>query len=187
MKAGRKAPVDASTPTYGSWLLGRVWESQSRRPVRIQSILTVFIVVVNTIGIGVDLMLVTVAFLLPSIFTDAPVWFITAVTPGYIVIALTVAAYWITRRMVTVLRWAIEERAPSRADERNTFLAPARVAVVLLILWGLGAALFTTLYGLTNSRFIPKCCFGEFLRRSGGHRVLSVHRVRAAPVCRPGT
>ena len=60
--------------------------------MRIQIILTVFIVVVNAIGIGVDLLLVTVAFLLPSVFTDAPVWFIAAVTPGYIVIALAVAA-----------------------------------------------------------------------------------------------
>ncbi len=38
------------TPAYGSWLLGRVSESQARRRVRIQLILTVFIVGANLIG-----------------------------------------------------------------------------------------------------------------------------------------
>src|ERR1700743_919092 len=51
------------TPAYGSWLLGRVSESQSRRRVRIQLILTVFIVGANLIGIAVAAMLLTVAFL----------------------------------------------------------------------------------------------------------------------------
>ena len=42
----------SETPAYGSWLLGRVSESQRRRRVRIQVILTVFIVAANLIGIG---------------------------------------------------------------------------------------------------------------------------------------
>ncbi|HZE14666.1 MAG TPA: hypothetical protein VE197_02565 [Mycobacterium sp.] len=71
-----------------------VSESQSRRQVRIQIISTVFIVVVNAIGIGVDLLLVTVAFPLPSIFTDAPVWFIAALTPAYIVPPLGLPGEW---------------------------------------------------------------------------------------------
>ena len=44
------------TPAYGSWLLGRVSESPARRRVRIQLILTVFIVATNLIGIGVALL-----------------------------------------------------------------------------------------------------------------------------------
>lgn len=147
------------TPAYGSWLLGRVAESQRRRRVRIQIILTFFVVGANLVGIGVDLLLVTVAFPVPSVFSAAPAWLTFGLVPAYIGVALVVGTYWITRRTVTLLRWAIEERSPSPADERNTFLAPARAAAVNFILWGLGAALFTTLYGMTNSLFIPQIMF----------------------------
>jgi adenylate cyclase len=68
----------SKTPAYGSWLLGKVAESPGRRRVRIQVIMTVFIVTANVIGIGVVLMLVTVAFPAPSIFTDAPPWIAAA-------------------------------------------------------------------------------------------------------------
>src|SRR5690625_6263681 len=51
-----------STPAYGSWLLGRVSEPQPRRRVRLQAILTIFIVAANLLGIGVAMLLVAVAF-----------------------------------------------------------------------------------------------------------------------------
>src|ERR1700735_3227285 len=84
------------TPAYGSWLLGRVTESQARRRVRIQLILTVFILVTNLIGIGVALLLLTAALPSPSIFADAPGWITWAVAPGYVVVAFALGAYWIT-------------------------------------------------------------------------------------------
>ncbi|MBS4727289.1 HAMP domain-containing protein [Mycobacterium sp. SM1] len=149
----------SETPAYGSWLLGRVSESQRRRRVRIQIILTVFILAANLIGIGVALLLVTVAFPVPSVVSDAPAWLTFAVVPLWLVIVLAVGTYWITRRTVTALRWAIEERQPTRTDERNTFLAPWRVATVHLVLWGVGTAFLTTLYGLVNSGFIPQFLF----------------------------
>ena len=40
------------TPEYGSWLLGKASESQLRRRVRIQVILTVFILTANLLGIA---------------------------------------------------------------------------------------------------------------------------------------
>jgi adenylate cyclase len=43
----------ADTPAYGSWLLGRVSESPRRRRIRIQTILTVFVVGFNLSGVGV--------------------------------------------------------------------------------------------------------------------------------------
>ena len=147
------------TPAYGSWLLGRVSESQARRRVRIQIMMTVFLVAVNLIGIAVAVLMVTVAFPVPSVFSDAPLWMSFAVAPAYIVVALVFGIFWITRRAVRKMRWAIEGRKPTPADERNTFLAPLRVAVRLLIFWGVGAALFTTLYGLANGLFIPRFLF----------------------------
>src|ERR1700761_8589393 len=97
------------TPAYGSWLLGRVSESQARRRVRIQLILTVFIVTANLIGIAVGLLLLTIAFPAPSIFSDAPLWITFAVGPAYVAVALALGTYWITRRTIGSLRWAIEE------------------------------------------------------------------------------
>lgn len=143
------------TPAYGSWLLGRVTESQSRRRVRIQLILTVFILGTNLIGIGVALLLLAFALPTPSIFTDAPRWITFEVGPAYVAVALALGTYWITRLTMTALRWAIEERRPTLDDERRTFLAPFWLALRVLLLWGIGTALLTTLYGLINSLFIP--------------------------------
>jgi adenylate cyclase len=143
------------TPAYGSLLLGRVSESQARRRVRIQTILTVFILGTNLIGIGVAALLLAVALPSPSIFDDAPLWITFAVAPGYIAVALALGTYWITHRTMTALRWAIEERKPTLDDERNTFLVPFWLAIGVLILWGIGTALLTTLYGLINKLFIP--------------------------------
>ncbi|BBZ43011.1 adenylate/guanylate cyclase domain-containing protein [Mycobacterium parmense] len=143
------------TPAYGSLLLGRVSESQRRRRIRIQVILTVLVLGANLIGIAVALLLVTIAIPQPSVF-DAPWWITFAAAPAYVALALAVGTYWITRRTVISLRWAIEERTPTRDDERNTFLAPWRIARFDLILWGLGAVVLTTLYGLVDTLFIPR-------------------------------
>jgi adenylate cyclase len=143
------------TPAYGSWLLGRVSESQARRRVRIQTILTVFIVGANVIGIGVAALLLTVAFPTPSVFSDAPLWITFGVTPAYCAVALGIGTFWITHRTISGLRWAIEEQAPTPADERATFTAPFWLALGVLVLWVVGTALLTILYGLANSTFIP--------------------------------
>jgi adenylate cyclase len=147
------------TPEYGSWLLGKSSESKLRRRVRIQVILTVLIVTFNVIGIGVAVLLVTVVFPVPSIFSDAPMWITFAVGPAYIGLALMLGTFWITRHTVNALRWSIEERRPTGDDQRNTFLAPWQVAKVHLLLWGVGAALLTTLYGLRDVAFIPRFMF----------------------------
>lgn len=148
------------TPAYGSWLLGRVSESPSRRRMRIKVIVTVYILVANLTGIGVTVLLVAVAFPAPSVYTDAPWWVTFAVAPAYATIALALGTYWMTTRIVTTsIRWAIEERRPTQADQRNTLLVPFRVAVGHIILWDFGGVLLATLYGLANRLFIPIILF----------------------------
>ncbi|WP_319458169.1 MULTISPECIES: adenylate/guanylate cyclase domain-containing protein [unclassified Mycobacterium] len=147
------------TPAFGSWLLGKPSESQRRRRVRIQLILTVFLLFWNVLGIAVTLLLVIVAIPVPSIFSDAPLWITFVVSPAYVALALVLGIFWITRRTVNALRWSIEGRPPTRADQLNTFLAPWRVAKAHLLLWGLGTALLTTLYGLADSVFVPRFLF----------------------------
>lgn len=143
------------TPEYGSWLLGRVSESQYLRRIRIQFILTVVIVVTNLLGIGVVALFWTVAFPTPSVFSDAPKWLTFGVVPAYVVISLVLGTYWITRHTIRKLRWAIKEQHPTRLDERNAFLAPWRVTQGVLAFWGVAVLLFTTLYGMSDTIFIP--------------------------------
>ena len=167
------------TPAYGSLLLGRVSESQKRRRIRIQVILTVVVMVVNLIGIAVAALLMTVAIPEPSIFDDAPAWLTFGVVPGYLIFAMVVGTYWITRRTVLALRWAIEERKPTRVDERNTFLAPWRVAIVDLGLWTLGtAAAHHPLRPGQHAVHPAVSVRGGLLRRSGRHR---------PPTCSPSS
>src|SRR4029079_3733930 len=98
----------SNTPVYGSWLLGKSTESAGRRRVRIQVILTLFMTLINLIGISVSFLLVVVAVPEPSVFDDAPRWLFFVVLPGYIVIALMAGSWLITRQTVNALRWAIE-------------------------------------------------------------------------------
>jgi adenylate cyclase len=150
----------SDTPEFGSWLLGRVSESQRRRRIRIQVILTMLVLGANLIGIVVALLVVTVAFPVPSVFEPEVRWITFAVAPAYIGAALVVGVFWATRRVIRNVRWSIEGRTPTRDDQRNTFLAPWRLTRVLLVLWGLGAVLLTLLYGLAGTRFIPKVALG---------------------------
>ncbi|MGE2837049.1 adenylate/guanylate cyclase domain-containing protein [Mycobacterium sp. SMC-4] len=147
------------TPDYGSWLLGRSEENQRRRRVRIQIILTFFLLFTNVLGIAVSLLLNTVAIPVPSVFSDAPAWLTFGVVPAYMGVALIFGTAWITSRTVSALRWALEERRPTRDDQRNVFRAPARVAQALLLLWGVGAVLLTVLYGMHDTDFIPRFLF----------------------------
>ena len=151
---------EGAAPEYGSWILGRVSESQRRRRVRIQVILTLFVVVANLIGIGVATLVITVAFPSPNVF-EPQVRSITFIAvPVYIFGALVIGIFWATHRVMNNVRWAIEERLPTKKDQHNTFFAPWRLTRVLLILWGIGTVVLTTMYALHDTQFIPKWLLG---------------------------
>jgi adenylate cyclase len=150
------------TPEYGSWLLGSPSESVRRRRVRIQVILTVFLATANVIGIGVAALVILVAIPEPNVFAiSGPIRLVAEiVTPAYIGAAFVVGGLWSTRRVISDLKWAIDERAPTAEDQRNTFLAPWRLTVITVVLWAIGTALFTALFGSVNTAYIPKFLFG---------------------------
>lgn len=152
----RQSGRTSDRSAYGSLLLGKVSESPRRRRIRIQFILTGMLAVTNVIGIGVSVLLVTIAVPQPSVFTDAPAWLTFGVAPGYAFLALVFSAYWITQRTTSKLRWATEGRSPTVQDERNTFFAAWRIAVTVFLPWMFGTVLLTVLYGLANVLFIPR-------------------------------
>ncbi len=149
-----------ATPEYGSWILGRVSESQFRRRIRIQVILTTFVIIANLIGIGVATLVVTVAFPSPNVFAPDVRWITFIAFPVYLFGASIVGTFWATYRVMENVRWATEEREPTKEDQRNTFFAPWRLTRVLLILWGIGTVVLTTMYALVDTQFIPKWLLG---------------------------
>ena len=149
-----------TTPEYGSWVLGRVSESQRKRRIRIQTILTTFVLGANLIGVAVAVLVVTVTFPVPNVFDSKVLWITFAVAPAYIGLAFIVGVIWATNRVINNVRWAIEEREPSPKDQRNTFFAPWRLTRVLLVLWGGGTVVLTVLYGLQDTDYIPKVLLG---------------------------
>jgi adenylate cyclase len=148
-----------ATPEYGSWLLGKVSESQRRRRIRIQLLLTILVIIANLIGIGVAILMVTVALPAPSIFDASARWVTFVAAPVYIVAAIAAGTYWVTFRTVNALRWAIEDRPPTRSDQHSAMVAPWRLAMIDLTLWLVGTIVLTTLYGLVDPEFIPKILF----------------------------
>ncbi|AQT79231.1 hypothetical protein B1R94_08045 [Mycolicibacterium litorale] len=150
----------ADTPAYGSLILGKVSESPAKRRVRIQTLVTIFMLVVNFIGIAVAALLETVAFPVPSVLRDVPAWLSFVLAPAYAAFALAFGSWWITTRTMSDLRWAIEGREPTREDQRNAFFTPWRVARAQLVLWAVGTAMFTVLYGLFDTDFIPRLALG---------------------------
>ena len=171
----------STTPDYGSWLLGKETESQARRRVRIQMILTVFILFTNLLGIIVATTLVAFAFPVPSVFSDAPGWLTFGVAPAYIAVALGLGTFWVTRRIVSSLRWAIEERPPNRTDHRNTFVAPWRVRPDGPGSVGFRHCLTDRAVRNARHRLHPAILVrGRLSRCPGGHRLLHDHRIRAS-------
>ena len=83
------------------------------------------------LGIGVALLIVTVAVPEPSVFDDAPAWLTFGVVPAYVALAL--GGGHLLDYPPNRARAALGDRraqAPTRDDERNTFLAPWRIATV---------------------------------------------------------
>ncbi len=156
----QQSPQSSAESEYGSWLLGQVSESECRRRVRIQIILTVFVVVANLIGVAVAMSVITVAIPVPNIFAGRAHLITTVIAPTYVVVAVVIGWVWATRRLLDALRWSIEGRPPTPRDQRNTFRAPWQLTVIPLVLWGVGAALLTTLYGMVDTGYIPKMLFG---------------------------
>jgi class 3 adenylate cyclase len=147
-------------PEYGSWILGKVSESQAQRRFRIQTILTTFVICANLIGIGVTALVVFVAFPEPSVLGPEARWITLIALPVYVRGARVVGVFWATRRVIKAVRWSIEEQPPTKNDQLNTLDAPWRLSRVLIVLWGVGTVVLTALYTWVDPHFFPKWLLG---------------------------
>ncbi|MCH9701882.1 MAG: adenylate/guanylate cyclase domain-containing protein [Actinomycetia bacterium] len=141
---------------FGSRWLGSATDDRHRRRLRTRLLIAVCVAVADLLGVAVFWLIVVFAVPEPDIFTQAPAWLTIGVVPGYAAVAMIIGGLWVRRDLVAAVDWSVEGRPPTPEDQRNTFRAPWQLARIHLLLWGIGAALLTTLYGLIDPNFIPK-------------------------------
>lgn len=142
----------------GSRLLGRETDSPLVLRLRVQTLLTVTVVLANVIGAVV---VITLTWVIPgpSIFTSELRLVNFVAVPVYLALALLTGVLVGTLRSLRALRWSAEEREPTAADRAAALAVPARLTRLQAGLWLLAGVLFTVLYGLADTRHIPKVAF----------------------------
>jgi adenylate cyclase len=140
----------------GSWLLGPGDESGRRLQVRVQSLLTVSIVLANLVGIVMVVVLLIVIIPGRPMLTSDVAWINFVAVPVYAGASLVVGGVWSTVWGRRSLRWSIEEREPTEKDRIATLRVPWKLTTVSAVLWFTGTGIFTLLYGLVDTELIAK-------------------------------
>lgn len=144
----------------GSWLLGSEREGRFKRRVRIQLLLTVFLVSANVIGVAI--LLVLIAFVVPGPDVIREPQFRLAnfiAVPIYVALALVIGILWGTKRALKDLRWSREGQVPTRKQQRRALATPWRLTVIQFFLWAVAVVFFATLYGIIEPDIIAKVAF----------------------------
>ncbi len=144
---------------YGSILLGPSGERGIKQRIRIQTLLTSFILLANGIGVGLAVLLASVGIPEPNIFQPELWWVNFIAVPVYLVFAFFVGVLFGTVAVVRDLRWAIEDRVPTEKDVKKFRRAPRRLLIVQALLWGTGTIMLTIMYGVIDPNIIPKTVF----------------------------
>ncbi|GAA3702063.1 adenylate/guanylate cyclase domain-containing protein [Gordonia hankookensis] len=144
---------------YGSILLGSASEGGVKQRIRIQTLLTVFIVVANLIGAVLAIALSAVGIPQPTVFQSKLWWVNFIAVPVYVVVAFVVGTALGTVVVVRDLRWAIRDQKPTAKDARRAQRAPWRLVLIQGVLWGVATVMFTIMYGVLDPDLIPKTFF----------------------------
>ncbi|WP_149359037.1 adenylate/guanylate cyclase domain-containing protein [Lolliginicoccus suaedae] len=143
----------------GSWLLGRENEGRTARRIRVQLLLTTFLVGANIIGIAIVVVLIVWVVPGPSVIqTKFLVPNIVGV-PVYVGAALFLGIVWGTRRALKDLRWAQSGEPPTPRQRRIALATPWRLTFIQLALWSIALVLFTAWYGAIEPEIIAKMAF----------------------------
>ncbi|WP_054811623.1 adenylate/guanylate cyclase domain-containing protein [Nocardia arizonensis] len=154
-------PVTPEHAPWGSRLLGSEAESSWLRRVRVQVLLTLPLLIANVTGMIVTIALVGFVLPGPSVFTSDLLLLDVLATPLYSLVAMTMGAWWGTRRGLRALRWALDpDHIPTEYEQRAASAVPRRLVALQAILWFGGLVVLTTLYGIADPKLIPKVAFG---------------------------
>ncbi|MEW2018307.1 adenylate/guanylate cyclase domain-containing protein [Rhodococcus sp. NPDC076796] len=149
-----------SAAPLGSRLLGDTSESPRRRRIRIQLLLTVFLVLSNLIGAVIVGVLISVVVPGPDVLDMDRYWWVNfIVVPVYVFLAFVVGVVWGTTSALSSLRWGIEDRQPTRSEQVATLAMPWRLTRIQIALWIGALILLTTIDGIIDPQAIPKVAF----------------------------
>ena len=140
-------PARPARRAFGSRLLGPAEQDPARLRLRVQVLLTAFLVSTNVIGAGIVAALSTTVIPGPALSGATGVALAIAV-PVYVGTAVVVGATWGTTRALRALRWTIEGRDPT-PTERSRALRVARSLTAMQGLLWVGGTVFFTLLSFT--------------------------------------
>lgn len=141
---------------YGSILLGSAAASIRAQRIRIQTLLTVTLVIANTVGVVVAVALGAFGIPDPSFLRGDLALINFVAVPVYAGVAVLIGVSVGTVTMVRGLRWSIHDQVPTRADVAGTRRALRNLLILQFALWMGAAALLGTLYGLADPDLIGK-------------------------------
>lgn len=134
----------AADQAYGSWLLGPRQQSPRRLRVRIQVLLTAFLL--STHAIGALIVAVLANWVLPNTPTADGLQLALAIAiPVYVGFALVVGAIVATREILRTVRWFTRGTTPTLAERRRAIEVPMRLTAWQVGWWVGGTVLFSLL------------------------------------------
>lgn len=143
----KSRPLRAILPgpsPYGSWLLGPERQSPRALRVRIQTLLTVILVVTNLVTAA--LVVPLTLFVLPRQATDATLVLTYAIAvPVYVALAIVGGIVLGTRIGLRTLRWVTRGADPTEAERTEALRLPWRLTLVQVGMWAGALVVFVLL------------------------------------------
>lgn len=147
---------DRQRAPLGSAILGAPTESVRRQRIRVQTLLTLSLAGTHLVGAVIAATLINVVIPGPSVLTLQFLPVTVILVPVYVIAAIVVGSVAGTRHGLRRLRWAVEDRPPTVAEQRIALNMPLRMTLQQGGLWAIGLVLFTTSFGIIDPDTIPK-------------------------------
>ena len=136
--------VTATEAGFGSVLLGPTDQDSGRLRLRVQTLLTILLVATNVVGAAVVVVLSTVVIPGPKP-THAMTLAMVIAVPVYVVVAVVIGAGLGTTVSLRALRWATQDKAPTREERLTALRVPWYLTLIQASLWLSATVLFTLL------------------------------------------
>lgn len=177
---------------FGSWLLGNGDEDGSRIRIRVRWLLGGLLVLANAVGAAVAILLVTFVIPGPPIFVAELVWINFVAVPIYIAVSFVAVNVWGLIRGMRVLHWATDDIELTDRHRRAILRLPTEFTLMQAAAWFGGLVVFTLLYGLVNSEYVPMLalsivlsgtitCANAYLLSEFALRPIAAHAMTAGP------
>lgn len=147
---------DSRNAPLGSVILGRPAEPIGRQRIRIQTLLTLSLAGTHLVGAAIAATLINVVIPGPSVLSARFLPVTAILAPAYVITTIVVGSVIGTRSALRRLRWVLEDRPPTVAEQRVALRMPWRMTLQQCGLWGVGLILFTTSLGIIDPETIPK-------------------------------